>query len=166
MKALVAGIVLAAASLSASADVIHRSEAVYVTAPTYSFADVKIGTITVGSLSDVTGLVFAATNVSFSQPFAGTFTLDTVSFSGASIGTLTGDLDAATGAFSYKGVAAGVYDVIASGTLGHDGQFTNAAFLGANYSVTAVPEPETFGMLLGGLGLIGALAARRKKNAA
>ena len=30
--------------------------------------------------------------------------------------------------------------------------------------VSAVPEPATYGMLLGGLGLVGALAARRRKS--
>ncbi|MRW86243.1 PEP-CTERM sorting domain-containing protein [Pseudoduganella sp. FT26W] len=162
IKALVAGLMLAA-SFSASADVLYRPEVVAVTAPDYSFSNVKIGSITVTSLSDLTGSVFAATTVSF--PFGAPFTLDTVTFTGASVQTLIGDLDASTGAFSYHNVAAGTYDVFASGVLGHNGQFTNAAFLGLNYSVTAVPEPETLGMLLGGLGLIGAVAARRKRAA-
>lgn len=164
IKALVAGLLLAA-SFGASATTVYRPDAVFVTAPDYSFTNVKIGTITVDSLSNLTGSVLAADTVAF--PFGGTpFTLDSVNFTGASAGTLVGDLNPATGSFSYHNVAAGVYDVFASGVLGHDGAFHNAAFLGLDYSVTAVPEPETFGMLLGGLGLIGAVAARRKQRAA
>lgn len=165
IKALVAGIFLAAASLSASADEIYRSEVVTVTAPSYTFTDVKIGTITINSLSDVVGSVFAATTIGFPAPFQGTFTLDAVSFTGASVGTLT-DLDADPAKFSYAGVAAGVYDVIVSGKLLGGGQFNNAAFLGANYTVSAVPEPATYGMLLGGLALVGALARRKQRGAA
>jgi hypothetical protein len=35
-----------------------------------------------------------------------------------------------------------------------------------NMSVTAVPEPETYAMMLAGLGLMGFMARRRKQNAA
>lgn len=35
-----------------------------------------------------------------------------------------------------------------------------------NISVTAVPEPETFAMLLAGLGVVGAVARRKRKTAA
>lgn len=31
-------------------------------------------------------------------------------------------------------------------------------------SVSAIPEPETYGMMLAGLGLMGMIVARRKKN--
>ena len=35
---------------------------------------------------------------------------------------------------------------------------------GGNINVLAVPEPETYAMMLGGLGLLGFMARRRKKN--
>jgi len=41
----------------------------------------------------------------------------------------------------------------------------NAAYLGS-VSALPVPEPETYGMLLGGLALVGAVARRRAKKAA
>ncbi|HEX5345046.1 MAG TPA: FxDxF family PEP-CTERM protein [Duganella sp.] len=36
--------------------------------------------------------------------------------------------------------------------------------IGYDLSISAVPEPETYGMLLAGLGLIG-VAARRRRSA-
>ncbi|MCL1826069.1 MAG: FxDxF family PEP-CTERM protein [Betaproteobacteria bacterium] len=39
-----------------------------------------------------------------------------------------------------------------------------SASMQATYSVTSVPEPETYAMLLAGLGVIGAVARRRKVN--
>ncbi|TFW31384.1 FxDxF family PEP-CTERM protein [Duganella callida] len=52
-------------------------------------------------------------------------------------------------------------------TLSLNGILTNAslAAYSGQITVTAVPEPETYGMLLGGLGILGAVAARRKKQA-
>jgi hypothetical protein len=44
---------------------------------------------------------------------------------------------------------------------GADGMW-NSANLTFGYSVSAVPEPETYGMMLFGLGAIGAIARRRK----
>ena len=47
--------------------------------------------------------------------------------------------------------------------LGQNNQISDFAPDAANVPVTSVPEPETYVMLLSGLGLIGALRARRKR---
>lgn len=56
-------------------------------------------------------------------------------------------------------LAAGHYFLLVSGTV-----LSNAvsSYTGSA-AVTAVPEPATYGMLLGGLGLVGALARRKQK---
>lgn len=58
-------------------------------------------------------------------------------------------------------LGSGTYTLHVKGTV-----LTNlAASYSGNLNLVAVPEPETYAMLLGGLGLIG-FAARRKKQAA
>lgn len=47
-------------------------------------------------------------------------------------------------------------------TLSVSGITTGSATYAGNLNVTAVPEPETYAMLLAGLGLVGAIARRRK----
>ena len=58
--------------------------------------------------------------------------------------------------FSFTGLSAGTYALtfLGSGTGGYGGYFT----------VTAVPEPETYAMMLAGLGAIGFVAARRRNR--
>jgi len=50
-------------------------------------------------------------------------------------------------------------------TVGNNGSnpdFSNATIFGRDAATTPVPEPATFGMLLAGLGLVGAIARRRR----
>jgi hypothetical protein len=61
---------------------------------------------------------------------------------------------------SSNNLAAGNYYIKVSGNMVGN---TGASFGGA-VMLAPVPEPETYGMLLGGLGLLGFLARRRRKQ--
>jgi hypothetical protein len=61
--------------------------------------------------------------------------------------------------FTYDNLAAGTYYVQISGSVLGNG----AARYNANLALAPVPEPETYAMMLGGLGLL-AVAARRRKQ--
>ncbi len=87
--------------------------------------------------------------------------------SGFSLYSLTGELMAgsmlSTGAtdqwsLSYTGLAAGDYSIRVSGSV-----VSNAAGkYYANIALAPVPEPETYAMMLAGLGLLGFTARRRR----
>jgi len=123
-----------------------------------SFQDLLIGTITIPThpltYSNIVGSLFAADKVG--TPW-GTWTLSTVTFSGGSLGPLTFN----TPSFSFSNLAAGDYTLKASGSLGTNGQIQGVGFIGANYTITPVPEPGAYAMLLAGLGLMGFVARRR-----
>ena len=153
VRTLLAAALMSGSAIGASAQSILASPIAGA-----SFTDVVVGTISISSLSDLTGSMFAASSVNYG-PFS--LSLGSVTFSSASVGSLTGDLDPSAAGFSFKNVLAGIYTVKASGSIS-GGSIPNLAFIGANYTVTPVPEPETFAMLLAGLGLMGVIARRRK----
>ena len=84
---------------------------------------------------------------------------------GADEALITAGSSVATGIYdlwtlSSNNLAAGDYYVQVSGDVVSD---TSASFGGA-IMLAPVPEPETWGMLLGGLGIVGWLARRRQKQ--
>lgn len=80
--------------------------------------------------------------------------------SSAKVKSLMGD--EAAGAlvwdFSFNNVASGTYKLWYSGYTND----TPIASLGGNFTVSSVPEPESYAMLLAGLGALGFVARRRK----
>lgn len=116
----------------------------------------------------------------------GTSFNDTWSFTGVNAGTydIEGDLSGTNVSFSSVVLDGKSWDLFASGNAF---RFASVSFTGtkpvllniigtksntaiSNYNgsvtVTAVPEPETYAMLLAGLGLMGGIARRRKQAAA
>jgi hypothetical protein len=76
-------------------------------------------------------------------------------------GTMLGSGSIDLWSLSSAHLAAGDYYVQVSGRLVSD---TSGSF-GANINLAPVPEPETYGMMLAGLGILGFLARRRKDAA-
>ena len=66
----------------------------------------------------------------------------------------------ATDVWTVQGNAleAGAYDIRVNGNIVSD----NGASFGGAVMLMPVPEPEAYGMMLGGLGILGFLARRRK----
>jgi hypothetical protein len=160
LKTAVAAVAMAAAAAGASADTLTP-----VQVNGNSFTDLVIGTINIASLSNLSGSLFAADSVNFTFG-NNTFTLmlDSVTFTNGTVGALV-DNDPTAAGFSFSNVALGSYIVKASGNLTPNGQINGTAFIGANYTVTPVPEPESYALLLAGLGLMGTVARRRARSA-
>jgi hypothetical protein len=157
-KTAIASAVLALGSATASAA---------ITAPTGvqgSFSDVLLTNVTLaGGAYNLTGL---ASYVDSYNLFGSTFALPAVSFSSVSLylgNVLTGAQ--AGNSFSFSNLGTGVYSLRASGSVIPGGN-GNIAYIAAQLAVTPVPEPESFGLMLAGLGVMGAIARRRKSAAA
>ncbi|MDO9197684.1 FxDxF family PEP-CTERM protein [Rhodoferax sp.] len=157
IKALVSASILALSSLAASA---ASTSPIQVTGP--SFADIELASFTLAETSDITGAVGFAPYVLIAPGFQ--IALPSVTFSSVSVYNTVQALTTLASwsgpNFTFSNLAAGTYSLRTDGLVGG----TN--FIGAQFTVTAVPEPETFAMLLAGLGLVGALARRRNKNLA
>ena len=149
---------LSTAAVNASADVITSNAFLGA-----SFNNLTVGTIHIGSISNLVGSFWAANSIELAPGYS--VSLSSVTFSSGSVGALV-DTDGSITGFSFSNVAVGDYLVKASGTLNGDGQLNGLQVISASYNITPVPEPESYAMLLAGLGLMGTIARRRTKSKA
>lgn len=155
IKALASSAIIALSALAANAA--SSPAPVQVVGP--SFADVELASFTLSGVSNVTGSVGFSPYVLIAPGFQ--ILLPHVSFSSVSVRNAASAIETMASwsgnDFTFAGLASGTYSLKAGGSL----MGTN--YIGAQFSVIFVPEPETFAMLLAGLGLVGALARRRNK---
>jgi len=163
LKSVVATAVLAAASFSASATAYDLGILDPSGFDTLISSSIKFGANTaINDTWSFTLLAPSSTSFVASQTFAvteGAITNFAAVLNSTNFGLTTG---AGSQTLSWNGpLTAGTYSVSITGTTGLAG-----ARYGASVSAipTPVPEPETYGMMLGGLALLGAVARRKAKK--
>ena len=135
-----------------------------------SFTDTVLGSFSFLGASNFSGNVGSLST--FTAIFNGQtqqFNLPSINFTKVSL--YSGDTEKAsssTSSFSFANLAGGNYTLKVTGNVQGVGFGGTPAIGGAlaQYQVTPVPEPETYAMLLAGLGVMGAIARRRSKTAA
>jgi len=165
IKKLASAVVIALSSLAANAAVtgpVIATNPVYVTGAftDASFANVLLDTFILSVVSEVSGDLRYASFIPFAtgpQIALPTVTFETVSAvntvsSVTTVVNVSGD-----SSFTFSSLAAGTYKLLAAGSV------PGSNFIGAQFTVSAVPEPETVAMLLAGLGLVGGFARRRSQ---
>ena len=172
-KTIISTIVLAAATLAAplvpAADISHLAQPLVLLDGTAdygaSFAAGNMGNTFADKFTFSTvGINFVDSLVSSISRTA-TVGLDITGFALydsantlVSNGTMLGSGSIDLWSLSANNLAQGSYYVKVSGTL----VSTTSGSFGANLNVMPVPEPESYGMMLAGLGVLGFLARRRK----
>ena len=128
---------------------------------------------------------FASIFKTYSKSTGGSFN-DTWNFTGAAAGTYQVDGSISGSGLSFSSISMGgtPWTLVSNGTVTNFAELVNwvgsapasltivgikSATSSSSYSgvvtVTPVPEPETYAMLLAGLGVMGAIARRRKQAA-
>ena len=156
LKSLAGAAAIALLSLATHA---ASTSPVQVSGP--SFSDIELGSFTIANTSNVVGSLGFAPYVLIAPGFQ--IALPSVSFNAVSVynptltfyanGTLTGN------DFGFSDLNAGTYSLRSSGSI------TGSNFIGAQYSafsISPVPEPSTYAMVL--LGLLAMAAIRRRQQ--
>lgn len=180
IRKLLAATLLAGTAFSASAQTKTALE--LVTGQDFYLTCVFNGPDGITALSNLVGSIFASP--SFNTGLGSKIALQAVTFTTVtfirndgshdpSVGSI--DLDNSLTGFSFRDIgprtaqehnsAGGNYFVKVGGYLSGPSPLPGVALIGINYTVTPVPEPESFAMLLAGLGLLRAVSLRRRSCA-
>jgi len=166
---LIAAILVATSAFASAADYVRTNAITLVDGssdffPVESFASGSLGktfsdsfTFVIPSLSSADSNV---SSISFDDTTGINFSLFNLYKAGSTVAAATGSLDADSGLWIISGtnLSAGNYFFKVEGAI----TTNEAVSYSGNVLVSAVPEADTYAMLLAGMGLVGFVARRRK----